>query len=30
VVRLVDLEGGALRLTNLPEGGLRAEIRLPR
>lgn len=30
VVRLVDLEGGALRLSNLAEGGLRAEIRLPR
>ena len=30
VVRLVDLEGGTLGLSNLPEGGLRAEIRLPR
>ena len=30
VVRMVELEGGTLRLVNRPAGGLRAEIALPR
>ncbi|WP_298670658.1 ATP-binding protein [uncultured Sphingomonas sp.] len=30
VARAAEMEGGALRLVNRPEGGLRAELRLPR
>jgi signal transduction histidine kinase len=29
VIRLAQVEGGTLNLSNRPEGGLRAELRLP-
>ena len=30
VARAAEMEGGTLHLVNRPEGGLRAELRLPR